>query len=356
VTALALTVLGCAAVYSSSVDELRGQGLPGDHFLRRQLVNLAAGVVGMLVVAAVDYRKYQAWAPFIFGGVVLALGAVLTPLGTARNGAQSWFSFGSAQIQPSEYAKVGMIIGVAAIFGMQRKAPTVRHLFLALGLYGVIGLLILLQPDFGTFMVFAAILFGILLVGGVHARWLAVLLLAGVIGAVGMFTTDVLKDYQKQRLTVFINPQADADGRGFSWNYRQSLIAVGSGGLTGRGYLRGTQTSLNYVPEQHTDFVFTVIAEELGFAGSALLLALYGLLVWRGLRIAALARDQFGALVAAGIVSMFAFQGFINVGMTLGIMPITGIPLPFVSYGGSSLIASFLAVGLLLNVHMRRYH
>jgi rod shape determining protein RodA len=355
VAAIALTVLGCAAVYSSSVDELRGQGLPGDQLLRRQLVNLAVGLVGMFVIAVVDYRKYQAWAPFLFGAVVLALGAVLTPLGATTNGAQSWFTFGSAQIQPSEYAKVGMIIGVAAIFGMQRKVPTLRHLFLALGLYGLVGALILLQPDFGTFMVFAAILLGILLVGGVHARWLAVLILVGAVGGAGMFATDVLKDYQKQRLTVFINPQADADGRGFSWNYRQSLIAVGSGGLTGRGYLHGSQTSLNYVPEQHTDFIFTVIAEELGFAGSALLLALYGLLVWRGLRVAAFARDQFGALVAAGIVSMFAFQGFINVGMTVGIMPITGIPLPFVSYGGSSLIASFLAVGLLLNVHMRRY-
>jgi rod shape determining protein RodA len=355
VAAVALTVLGCAAVYSSSVAELRGQGLPGDHFLRRQLVNLAVGIVGMLVVAAIDYRKYQAWAPFAFGGVVLALIAVLTPLGATTNGAQSWFTFGSAQVQPSEYAKVGMIVGVAAIFGMQRQVPTLRHLLLALAAYGLIGALILLQPDFGTFMVFGAILFGILLVGGVQARWLAVLVLVGAIGAAGMFTTDVLKDYQKQRLTVFINPQADADGRGFSWNYRQSLIAVGSGGLTGRGYLQGSQTSLNYVPEQHTDFIFTVIAEELGFAGAALLLGLYGLLVWRGLRTAALARDQFGTLLATGVVAMFAFQGFINIGMTLGIMPITGIPLPFVSYGGSSLIASFLAVGLLLNVHMRRY-
>jgi rod shape determining protein RodA len=355
VAAIALTAIGCAAVYSSSVAELRGQGLPGDHFLRRQLMNLAVGIVGMLVVAAIDYRKYQAWAPFAFGGVVLGLIAVLTPLGATTNGAQSWFNLGAAQVQPSEYAKVGMIVGVAAIFGMQRQVPTMRHLLLALGAYGLIGALILLQPDFGTFMVFGAILFGILLVGGVQARWLVILVLVGAIGAAGMFTTDVLKDYQKQRLTVFINPQADADGRGFSWNYRQSLIAVGSGGLTGRGYLQGSQTSLNYVPEQHTDFIFTVIAEELGFAGAALLLGLYGLLVWRGLRTAALARDQFGSLIATGVVAMFAFQGFINIGMTLGIMPITGIPLPFVSYGGSSLIASFLAVGLLLNVHMRRY-
>ena len=184
---------------------------------------------------------------------------------------------------------------------------------------------ILLQPDFGTFMVFVAILFGVLLVSGVQLRWLLVLALVGVLGTVGMFKS------------------------------RQALIAIGSGGVGGKGYLRGTQTNLQYVPEQKTDFIFTVIGEELGFAGAMALLALLGLLLWRGLRIAALARDPFGALLAAGVVTMLAFQAFVNVGMTVGIMPITGIPLPFVSYGGSSLVATFLAVGLLENVHMRRH-
>ncbi|HET7517712.1 MAG TPA: FtsW/RodA/SpoVE family cell cycle protein [Actinomycetes bacterium] len=161
-------------------------------------------------------------------------------------------------------------------------------------------------------------------------------------------------EYQKERLTAFIDPGADDGGQGFTDNSRQALIAIGSGGVGGKGYLRGTQTNPQYVPEQKTDFIFTVIGEELGFAGAMALLALLGLLLWRGLRIAAVARDQFGALLAAGVVAMLAFQAFVNIGMTVGIMPITGIPLPFVSYGGSSLVATFLAVGLLENVHMRR--
>jgi rod shape determining protein RodA len=351
--ALGLTVLGCAAVYSSTVAELRGQGLPGAQLLHRQIVSLVVGLLAMLGVSLVDYRRLAAWAPLVFGTVVVGLVAVLTPLGSTANGAQSWFSLGPLQLQPSEFAKVGVIVCLAALF--TREAGGKRRLAIALGAAGVIAGLILLQPDFGTFLVFVAVLFGILLVGGVPARWLAVLVLVGGLAAVGMFQLDVLKDYQKERLTAFINPSADAGGRGFSWNYRQSLIAVGSGGLTGTGYLKGPQTNLNYVPEQHTDFVFTVIAEELGFAGAGLLLALSAVVLWRGLRIAALARDRSGALLAGGVVAMLSFQAFVNIGMTLGIMPITGIPLPFVSYGGSSMIASFLAVGLLLNVHMRRF-
>jgi rod shape determining protein RodA len=354
--ALGLTTLGCAAVYSSTFAELRSQGLPGNMLLGRQILNLAVALAAMLIATVFDYRRLLALAPVVFGIMVLGLGAVLTPLGSTTNGAQSWFDIGSFQMQPSEFAKIGVILTLAAVLGNGPAAATsARQLWLSLGAVGLVGAEILLQPDFGTFMVFAAILFGSLLVGGVKARWLIVLALVGSIAVVGMFQLDVLKDYQKQRLTAFINPSADPGGRGFSWNYRQSLIAVGSGGLTGKGYLKGPQTNLNYVPEQHTDFIFTVIAEELGFAGAGLLLALYGVVLWRGLRIATLASDRMGLLLAGGVVSMLVFQAFVNVGMTLGIMPITGIPLPFVSYGGSSLIASFLAVGLLMNVHMRRF-
>ncbi len=202
---------------------------------------------------------------------------------------------------------------------------------------------------------FVAILFGTLLVSGVQARWLLLLVLVGVAGVTATLSFDVLEEYQKQRLTAFINPSSDASGQGFTYNYRQALIAVASGGVTGKGYLQGSQTSLGFVPEQHTDFIFTVIGEELGFLGSVALILVLGVLLWRGLRTAALARDPFGTLLAAGVVSMLSFQSFVNIGMTIGLMPITGIPLPFVSYGGSSLIASFLAVGLVLNVHMRRY-
>jgi rod shape determining protein RodA len=353
--AMALTALGLAAIYSSTYAGLRAQGLPEASIMRRQLLNLGLGLAVMVAAMVVDYRRLQAWAGVVFGAVVLVLGLVLTPLGSATNGAQSWFELGAYQLQPSEYAKVGAIIALAALFGARREAPGPRRLVAGLGAMGLVCGEILLQPDFGTFMVFVAILFGVLLVSGVQLRWLLVLALIGMVGVVGMFKLNVLREYQKERLTAFIDPGADDSGRGFTYNSRQALIAIGSGGVTGKGYLHGTQTNLQYVPEQKTDFIFTVIGEELGFAGAMLLLALLGLLVWRGLRIAAVARDPFGALLAVGVVTMLAFQAFVNIGMTIGIMPITGIPLPFVSYGGSSLVASFLAVGLLENVHMRRY-
>jgi rod shape determining protein RodA len=353
--ALALAALGLAAIYSSTYAGLRAQGLPEASIMRRQLLNLGLGLAVMAAAMAIDYRRLQAWAGLVLAAVAAALGLVLTPLGSATNGAQSWFELGAYQLQPSEYAKVGTIVVLAAVLGARREAPGPRRLAAALAAVALVCGEILLQPDFGTFMVFVAILFGLLLVGRVPLRWLLVLALVGVVGTVGMFKLNVLREYQKERLTAFIDPGADDGGQGFTYNSRQAVIAIGSGGVTGKGYLRGTQTNLQYVPEQKTDFVFTVVGEELGFAGSMALLALLGLLLWRGLRIAAVARDPFGTLLAAGVVTMLAFQAFVNIGMTVGIMPITGIPLPFVSYGGSSLVATFAAVGLLENVHMRRY-
>jgi rod shape determining protein RodA len=353
--ALCLALLGVAAIYSSTFASLREQELAEATFARRQLISLGAGLAGMMVVTLIDYRRYQAYAVMVFGATVLLLGAVLTPLGTATHGAQSWYGLGPLRVQPSEYAKVGMIVVLAAVLDTRAERPGPRRLGVALGATALVCGEILLQPDFGTLMVFVAVLFCMLLVGGVQLRWLLVLALVGGIGVVGMFKLDVLKEYQKQRLTAFVNPSADAGGRGYTYNARQALIAIGSGGVTGKGYLKGTQTNLQYVPEQRTDFIFTVVGEELGFAGAVGLLLAFGAVLWRGIRIALIARDPFGSLVAAGVVAMFAFQAFVNIGMTIGIMPITGIPLPFVSYGGSSLIASFLAVGLLLNVHMRRY-
>ncbi len=356
--ACALSAFGLAAIYSATFASLHLQGLPVGMFMRRQLISLLLGLAAMALVTLIDYRRLAAWTPVLYGLMVLVLGAVLTPLGSQANGAQSWFALGPFQLQPSEFAKVGLILTLAAILGTRREQagrPGLRRLALALGALALVVGEILLQPDFGTMMVFVAIAFGILLSSGIHFRWLLVLALIGGIGVVGMFKLNVLKEYQKQRLTAFVNPSADAGGQGFTYNYRQSLIAIGSGGVTGKGYLRGTQTNLQYVPEQRTDFIFTVVGEELGFLGAAALLVLLGLLAWRGMRIAALAGDSLGALIAAGAVSMVVFQTFVNVGMTIGIMPITGIPLPFVSYGGSSLISNFLAIGLLENIHMRRY-
>ncbi len=356
--ACALAAFGLAAIYSATFASLHLQGLPGGMFMRRQLISLLLGVAAMALVTLIDYRRLAAWTPLLYGLMVLLLGAVLTPLGSQANGAQSWFALGPFQLQPSEFAKIGLIVTLAAILSGRREQagrPDPRRLALALGALGLVVGEILLQPDFGTMMVFVAIAFGIILASGIHFRWLLVLALISGIGVVGMFKLNVLKEYQKERLTAFVNPSADASGLGFTYNYRQSLIAIGSGGVTGKGYLRGTQTNLQYVPEQRTDFIFTVVGEETGFAGGALLLILLSLLAWRAMRIAAMASDPLGALIAAGVVSMVVFQTFVNVGMTIGIMPITGIPLPFVSYGGSSLMANFLAIGLLENIHMRRY-
>jgi rod shape determining protein RodA len=221
------------------------------------------------------------------------------------------------------------------------------------GLAAIPMALVFFQPDVGTTMVFAAILVGLLVLGGAKAKYIGILALVALIALASAFRLGIVKDYQINRLTGFVDPAQDPLRAGY--NRQQAEIAIGSGGLLGRGYLEGTQTNLDFVPEQHTDFIFTVAGEELGFVGGMFLLLLFGVLLWRAFRIAAMSPDPFGRLLAVGIAVMIAFQVFVNVGMTLGIMPITGIPLPLVSYGGSALITNLTAVGLLLNVHMRRF-
>jgi rod shape determining protein RodA len=213
-------------------------------------------------------------------------------------------------------------------------------------------LLVFLQPDVGTTIVLATILVGVVIVAGAKPRHLAVMGITAVVLLGGAFQLGVVRDYQVARLTAFLD---DQNGGSASYNKHQSEIAIGSGGLTGRGYGNGLQTNLNFVPEQHTDFIFTAVGEQFGFAGGIALLVMFAILLWRSFRIALLSKDPFGTYLAAGIAAMFAVQMFVNIGMTLGIMPITGIPLPFVSYGGSAMLASFIGAGLLLNVHMRRF-
>ena len=213
--------------------------------------------------------------------------------------------------------------------------------------------LVFIQPDIGTTIVLVAIVVGILVVAGTRAKHLAILALASIVLLFGAFQTGIIKDYQLQRLWAFNDSNKDLQGA--NYNRNQAEIAIGSGGLVGQGYLNGRLTNLDFVPEQHTDFIFTVAGEEFGFAGAALILALFAILMWRAIRISFLSKDAFGTYLAAGIAAMFAIQMFVNVGMVIGIMPITGIPLPFLSYGGSSMLANFIAVGLLLNIHMRRF-
>jgi rod shape determining protein RodA len=292
-------------------------------------------------------------APFAFLGTVLLLVLVLSPLGSSTRGAQAWFQFGSFQLEPSEWAKLALIVCVAAYCATHRGDLDGRRLLAVIGLSAVPMALIYLQPDLGTDLVFGGILIGVLVVAGARPRHIAALVLIAVVGMVAVVQLGVLKQYQVDRLTAFANPTNDPQHT--AYNLSQAKAAIGSGGLFGRGLFKGTQTNLSFVPEQQTDFIFTVVGEELGFVGAFTLLALFAVVVWRTWRTATLARDLFGTLLCVGVLAMLVFQIFENVGMTMGIMPITGIPLPFMSYGGSSTVANFAAVGLVLNVHMRRF-
>ena len=351
----ALVGLGSLLVWSATRQRQLDADLDPQAFLRRHLLNAAVGLLVGAVAAAVDYRALQAYVPLVYLASCAGLVVVLSPLGRTINGATSWIVLGGVQVQPAELAKVALVVGMAMLLSAHRDrrdtAPSSGDVVLVLGLAAVPVLLVLLQPDLGTVLVLVAIVLGVLTVAGASVRWIAGLLLAGVVVSVGAVRLGVLADYQLARFASFTDPDLDPLGAGY--NTGQARIAIGSGGLLGKGLFQGTQTSGSFIPEQQTDFVFTVAGEELGLVGATLLLVLLGLVLWRGLRIAAAAPDAFGRLVAAGVVSWFAFQSFVNVGMTLGIMPVTGLPLPFVSYGGSSMLANLVAVGLLQNVHLR---
>ena len=349
---LALGVISALMVYSATRAGHRGDP---EAFLKKHLLNLGIGAVLYAVVASFDYRLLRAYAPILYGLSLIGLIAVLTPLGETINGSHSWIVIGGGfQVQPSEFAKVGLVVLLAMILAEPRDGevgPGRKDILIALTLAGVPAALIMLQPDLGTTMVLCAILMGMLAISGVAKRWTLGLVLAGVGTAVAAVALGLLEDYQIARFTAFVDPTADPRGAGYNAN--QAKIAVGSGGLLGKGLFQGEQTTGQFVPEQQTDFIFTVAGEELGFLGSLVIVALIGVILYRGLRIAVHASDQFGTLVAAGVVCWLGFQTFENIGMCLGIMPITGLPLPLVSYGGSATFATMIAFGLLQGVHSR---
>ncbi len=353
-TTIGLSIYGLLMVYSSTRRSLEQLGTDPGFYVKKQVAYLFLGVIALIVVASFDYRLVKVYAPFFFGGVLFFLLIVMIPfIGTSTAGAQRWITIFGFQFQPSELAKLALVAMLAAYLSEVKGELTLRDVMRSAGLAALPMGLVFLQPDVGTTMVFAAILVGLLLVAGARARHLAILALAAAIAVAGAFQTGLVKDYQIARLIGLFDTKADPLRAGY--NKKQSEIAIGNGGVTGQGYLKGTQTNLDFVPEQHTDFIFTVVGEEFGFVGAMILLLLFALLLWRGFRVALLSKDPFGTYLATGIVTMLAFQSFVNIGMTLGIMPITGIPLPFLSYGGSALITDFIAVGLLLNVHMRRF-
>lgn len=350
----ALLCCGLVFVYSATHVRLGREGVDPMLYANRQAMAMAVGLAMAVATALIDYRHYRMLAPLLYGTSVALLAVVLW-LGTPINGSRAWLVVGGLQFQPSELAKAALIVMLATLFHERREdALGLRALVEAVVISMVPMALILAQPDFGTFLVFVAIVCVVLLVARVHVRYMVALAVIGLLAIAGAWQLDLVKDYQVDRITAFLSTE-DVDPHGVGYNTNQARIAVGSGELVGSGLFRGAQAALGYVPENHTDFIFTVVAEEVGFAGSMVLLGLYGLLLWRGLRIAMGSRDTFGTLLAAGVVAVFAFQVFINIGMTVGLMPVTGLPLPFVSYGGSSLIASLIMIGLLQSVQMRRF-
>lgn len=357
--ALVLAVTGAMLVWSATRAAQNAAGADPRAFLYRHSFNIVIGVFLAVLAARVDTRWIRLLGPALYLAGCLGLVAVLF-LGSTINGAHAWIRVGAGlEIQPAEFAKLGLIVGLAVLFGERNigrpagAAPRSRDVLAALGLTAVPLALIMIQPDLGSAMVVGTAAFGVLLAAGVPARWTIGLLALGVLGAVMAVKAGVLADYQLQRFSAFTHPDADVQGAGY--NVEQARIAIAHGGWLGQGLFHGAQTASGVVPEQQTDFIFSAAGEELGFLGAAAIIGLYGVILWRGLRIAA-AADLTGRLIACGVVSWFAFQVFENVGMNLAITPVTGLPLPFVSYGGSSMFAGALAIGLLQSVRCGQRH
>lgn len=348
--AFAASVLGVLLVWSATRADA------GAAVAARQAGFVVVGMVVAAVVAAADIRRLRAVTPWVYLAAVAGLVAVLTPLGSTVNGSRSWISLPSGfSVQPAEMAKLALVVGIALLLTdraalARPRVPRDQAVVLALLVAGVPLSLVLAQPDLGSAVVLAALALGMVAVSGARARWAVSLVALGAVALVVVLAGGLLDDYQRDRLVAFTDP--DADPQGIGYQTRQVRIAIGSGGLLGRGLFAGSQTQGGLVPYDHTDFVFSVAGEELGFAGAALLVALLGVVLWRAVRTGLASPDEFGVLVAGGVACWLAFQVFINVGMNLGIMPVTGLPLPFVSYGGSSMLAAWAAVGLLLNVRL----
>ena len=352
----ALLVIGTLLVYAATRDWYAANNLDPEYYFKRHVINILIGVLLAWGTTIIDYRLLRAYTPIVWGLGVLGLIIVLIPtLGAEVNGAKAWIALpGGFQIQPAELAKISIIVGMSMILSERSHdsdLPTSRDVLQALVVAGIPVLLILFQPDMGTVFIISAAVVTIIAISGASSRWVVALLLIAIMGAFGATKTGVINSYQVKRLQSFVNPNADTQGSGYQ--LRQARITVGSGGLLGTGLFNGPQTNGRFVPEQQTDFIFTVAGEELGFLGSAGIVLLYLIILMRAFAIARRTDDPYGRLVATGVTAWFAFQIFENIGMTLGLMPMTGVPLPFLSYGGSSMFATLIGFGLLQNVHAR---
>jgi rod shape determining protein RodA len=351
-----LLFIGTLLVWAATRDWYIRNGLDGQYYLKRHVINILIGLVLAYGVTVIDYRLLRAYTPFLWGAGVLGLIIVLIPgLGAEVNGAKAWIALpGGFQIQPAELAKISIIIGMSMVLSERTHdsdGPSSRDVLQSLVVAALPVLLIILQPDMGTILIISAAVVTIIAVSGAPARWVTALILLAVLGGFVAVKAGVVSEYQVNRLQTFVDPNADTQGAGYQ--LRQARITVGSGGLFGTGLFNGPQTNGRFVPEQQTDFIFTVAGEQLGFVGSGSILILYLILLMRGFSIARRTTDPFGRLVCTGVIAWFAFQLFENIGMTLGLMPMTGVPLPFISYGGSSMFATLIGFGLLQNVHAR---
>lgn len=354
---LMVATIGVVMVYTATRGSLLAQGDDPRTFLKKQGLFVVLGFVTMVVVALFDYRRLEPVATVLYWLTVLALLGVFV-VGSSAQGAARWFSIGPLQLQPSEFSVLALILAVAS-YCARRDADGLawRDVFRLLIMAGIPIVLVLIQPDLGTAIIMVIVLLVLLAVAGLPIRILVMLLVATALVALVAIEGGFLHHYQIARLTTFLNPNAHSNNpyvRSTIYNTQQAKIAIGSGGLFGSGIGHGVQTNLGYVPEQQTDFIFTAVAEQLGFVGSVGLLSLLGVIAWRVLHAAVVARDTFGRLICAGLFAFIAFSVFQNAGMTMGIMPITGIPLPFVSYGGTAVLVFFGAVGLALSVGARR--
>src|ERR1700761_4085091 len=357
VVVLALSAIGILLVWSATQPSLQAAGQDPRTYLKKQLLNVMIGLVLMVVVSFTDTRQLRAWSPAFYGITILGLAAVLSPIGASVNGAKAWINLpGGFQVEPSEFAKVALVLMMAMTFsqvrGTGQGVPGLRALGLALLCAAPLIGLVVIEPALGVALVLVAVTATLVVVSGLRLRIVAALVVAvGLVIAVAG-GLNLLKSYQLTRFTSFLHPGNDLAGSGY--NAAQAKIAVGSGGMFGQGLFHGQLVAGNFVPSQQTDFIFTVAGEELGFVGTIVIVVLLGVVIVRALRIASRADDLFGLLVASGVAMWFAFQSFVNIGMTIGIMPITGLPLPFVSYGGSAVFADMIAIGLLQSVHRRR--
>jgi len=352
-----LLFIGTLLVYAATRDWYAASGLDPEYYLKRHVINIVIGILLAWGTTVIDYRMLRAYTPIVWGLGVIGLTAVLIPgLGSEVNGAQAWIPLpGGFQIQPAELAKISIIVGMSMLLSEYRHEndePTSRDVIQALLVAAIPVGLILLQPDMGTVFIISISVVAMIGASGAPTRWVVGLLLVALLGGFGATKLGVINDYQVKRLQSFVDPNADSQGAGYQ--LRQARITVGSGGFLGTGLFDGPQTSGRFVPEQQTDFIFTVAGEQLGFLGSGFILLLYLTILMRAFSIARRSTDAFGRLVCVGVLTWFAFQTFENIGMTLGLMPMTGVPLPFLSYGGSSMFANMIGFGLLQNVYARQ--